>query len=110
MLDKCRNRDGQPSLDAGQLQSKDMKLAMRVGKSRHYKVSEIQGRYSVETGLAAGFSREQIASIFTEIHTKADQAFARALADMPAGFPETLFASVKQGFEQRIPRLQFTDD
>jgi serine/threonine-protein kinase HipA len=100
----------QPSLDAGQLQIKDMKLAMRAGKSRHYKVSEIQGRHFVETGLAAGFSREQVASIFTDIHTRAEQAFATALAGMPAGFPEALFASVKQGFEQRIPRLRAAAD
>ncbi len=96
----------QPSLDAGQLQIKDMKLAMRTGKSRHYKVSEIQGRHFVETGLAAGFSREQVASIFTDIPTRAEQAFATALADMPVGFPEALFASVKRGFEQRILRLR----
>lgn len=96
----------QPSLDAGQLQIKDMKLAMRAGKSRHYKVSEIQGRHFVETGLAAGFSREQVAHIFTDIHTRAEQAFATALADMPVSFPEALFASVKQGFEQRILRLR----
>ncbi len=95
----------QPSLDAGQLQIKDMKLAMRAGKSRHYKVSEIQGRHFVETGLAAGFSREQVARIFTDIHTRAEQAFATALADMPVSFPEALFASVKQGFERRILRL-----
>ena len=100
----------QPSLDAGQLQTKDMKLAMRAGKSRHYKVSEIQGRHFVETGLAAGFSREQVASIFTDIHTRAEQAFATVLADMPAGFPDALFASVKQGFEQRIPRLRAAAD
>ena len=96
----------QPSLDAGQLQTKDMKLAMRAGKSRHYKVSEIQGRHFVETGLAAGFSREQVARIFTDIHARAEQAFAAVLADMPAGFPEALFAFVKQGFEQRILRLR----
>ena len=96
----------QPSLDAGQLQTKDMKLAMRAGKSRHYKVSEIQGRHFVETGLAAGFSREQVAHIFTDIHTRAEQAFATALADMPVSFPEALLASVKQGFEQRILRLR----
>jgi serine/threonine-protein kinase HipA len=96
----------QPSLDAGQLQIKDMKLAMRAGKGRHYKVSEIQGRHFVETGLAAGFSRAQVASIFTDIHTRAEQAFGAALADMSAGFPEALFASVKRGFDQRIPRLR----
>ena len=95
----------QPSLDAGQLQDKDMKLAMRAGKSRHYKVSEIQGRHFVETGLAAGFSREQVAQVSEDIRAKAEQAFVTALADMPAGFPEALFASVKHGFEQRMPRL-----
>jgi serine/threonine-protein kinase HipA len=100
----------QPSLDVGQLHAKDMKLAMRAGKSRHYKVSEIQGRHFVETGLAAGFSREQVASIFTDIHTRAEQAFATALADMPAGFPEALFVSVKRGFDQRIPRLRAAAD
>ena len=95
----------QPSLDTGQIQNKDMKLAMRAGKSRHYRVSEIQGRHFVEAGLAAGFSREQVANIFTDIHTRAEQAFATALADMPAGFPKALFASVKRGFDQRLPRL-----
>ncbi|EEW25066.1 type II toxin-antitoxin system HipA family toxin [Rhodobacter ferrooxidans] len=100
----------QPSLDAGQLQIKDMKLAMRAGKSRHYKVSEIQGRHFVEMGLAAGFSREQVARIFTDIHTRAEQAFATALADMPAGFPGVLFDSVKRGFDQRIPRLRAAAD
>jgi serine/threonine-protein kinase HipA len=57
-----------------------------------------------ETGLAAGFSREQVANIFTDIHTRAEQAFVTALADMPPGFPMELFTSVKCGFEQRIPR------
>ena len=100
----------QPSLDAGQLQAKDMKLAMRAGKSRHYKVSEIQGRHFVETGLAAGFSREQVAQVFEYIRMRAEQAFVTALADMPAGFPEALFASVKRGFEQRMPRLRAAAD
>lgn len=95
----------QPSLDAGQLQIKDMKLAMRVGKGRHYKVSEIQGRHFVETGLAAGFSREQVAQVFEDIKARAEQAFEAAVADMPPGFPGGLRDSVRRGFEQRVSRL-----
>lgn len=95
----------QPSLDAGQLQLKDMKLAMRAGKSRHYKVSEIQGRHFVETGLAAGFSREQVARIFQEIEEGSEEAFAKAFAAMPKEFPTALFESVKRGFDQRVARL-----
>ena len=96
----------QPSLDAGQLQIKDMKLAMRAGKSRHYRVSDIQGRHFVETGLASGFSRGQIAAIFEDILGRAEAAFATALAEMPTTFPAGLFASVKRGFDQRAARLQ----
>jgi len=95
----------QPTLEAGQLQIKDMKLAMRAGKSRHYKVSDLQGRHFMETGLAAGFSRAQILRIFDEIRADADTAFARALADMPADFPAALGDCIRRGFDQRLPRL-----
>jgi serine/threonine-protein kinase HipA len=95
----------QPSLDAGQLQIKDMKLAMRAGTSRHYKVSEIQGRHFVETGLAAGFSREQVAQIFKDILERAEGAFSTTLAEMPDKFPADLFVSAKRGFDQRAARL-----
>lgn len=99
----------QPTLDAGQLQIKEMKLAMRIGKSRHYKVSDILGRHFVETGLAAGFSREQISQIFKDIEATSEEAFAKALAEMPAGFPIGLFASIKRGFDQRVARLAISD-
>jgi serine/threonine-protein kinase HipA len=82
-------------------QIKDMNLSMRPGKSRHYKVSEIQGWHCFETGLAAGFSREQVASILTDMHSRAEQAFATALDDMPAGFREARFASVGRVFGPR---------
>jgi serine/threonine-protein kinase HipA len=95
----------QPTLDAGQLQPKDMKLAMRAGSNRHYKVSEITGRHFVETGLAAGFSRAQIGGIFDDIRARGQGAFALALAEMPAEFPSALAASVQGGFDQRIARL-----
>lgn len=64
-------------------------------------VEIIQGGHCFETGLAAGFSREQVASIFTDMHSRAEQAFATALDDMPAGFREALFASVGRVFGPR---------
>lgn len=95
----------QPSLDAGALQIKDMKLAMRAGQGRHYRVADIHGRHFVETALAAGFSRDQIAGVFEDIWERAERAFDRAQAEMPPGFPEGLVAAVRQGFEKRAARL-----
>lgn len=99
----------QPMLDAKELQIKDMRLAMRVGNSRHYRVSEIFGRHFVETGQAAGFSRDQVARIFDDIRTRLATAFDAAMAEMPTGFPSALFHSVRRGFEQRLPRLAPTE-
>ncbi len=95
----------QPLLDAGQIEMKHMKLAMRAGRNRHCRVSEILGRHFAQTGLAAALSREQIAQVFREIRSDAESAFETALAEMPSGFPMALFDAVKHGYEQRIGRL-----
>lgn len=100
----------QPSLDAGALQIKDMKLAMRAGQGRYYRVADIHGRHFVETALAAGFSRDQIAGVFEDIRGRAERAFDGALAEMPPRFPEGLVASVRRGFEQRVARLVAGND
>ena len=100
----------QPSLDVGTLQIKDMKLAMRAGKGRHYRGADIHGRHFVETALAAGFSREQVSGVFEDIRRRAEQAFDGALAEMPPGSPEGLAAAVRQGFEHRVARLVVGSD
>jgi serine/threonine-protein kinase HipA len=99
----------QPSVDAGQMHIRDMKLAMRAGKSRHYKVSDIHGRHFIETALFAGFSRQQVAEVFDDIRGRADAAFAKARAEMPPDFPMALSDSVQRGFDQRMPRLSTND-
>lgn len=95
----------QPSLDEGQLQAKDMKLAMRVGKGRHYRVEEIVGRHFLETGQAAGFSVEQVFQIIEDIKARSSEAFDTAIAEMPAGFPHALADTIRLAFSRRITRL-----
>jgi serine/threonine-protein kinase HipA len=100
----------QPSLDAGALQIKDMKLAMHAGKARHYRIADINGRHFIETVLAAGFSREQVAGVFDDLRVRAERAFDGALAEMPPAFPERLAASVRRGVEQRVSQLVAGND
>lgn len=96
----------QPSLDAGQLQPKDMTLAMRAGKNRHYRASEIQGRHFIESGQSAGFSKDQVVRICEDILDQARIAFDQADAEMPADFPKDLSNSIRQGFIARSNRTQ----
>lgn len=54
----------QPSLDQSQIVRKQMKLAMFVGKSRHYRLDDIHGRHFIQTAekadLPASIAREAL--------------------------------------------------
>jgi len=95
----------QPSVDSGLLQRKSFKMAMRFGKSGHYRVADITRRHIEETGLQSGMSRQVISSIIEDITALADRAFASATSAVPKAFPSGLIESVRQGFDKRLRSL-----
>jgi serine/threonine-protein kinase HipA len=99
----------QPSLDVGQLLRKDMRLAMRVGTGRHYRIQEITGRHFVETAAQANISKSRVLKLFDDIRNEATLAFDQTLARMPADFPHTLHASLKAAMEERLLRTNNND-
>ncbi len=96
----------QPTLDANQLNKKDFKLAMRFGKSNHYKVGDIIGRHIMETGVQSGLSRKAIADLFEDIHASAKTAMDKTFAALPAGFPDVLVTSIRSAVQDRLRHLK----
>lgn len=96
----------QPTFDAGELQRKDFKLAMRLGKSHHYRVADIVWRHLVETGLQAGLSRTAMDEVFAEITEAAEPASAATLDDLPSGFPDAIGESVRAAILHRLKMLR----
>jgi len=91
----------QPSLDAGQIQQKKFKLAMSVGKNRHYPVDDIIPRHFLQTAELAGVGMPLMRALFEEI---ADTAVGRTdtvMESLPPGFPEQLIASVSAAVRKR---------
>ncbi|WP_086467061.1 type II toxin-antitoxin system HipA family toxin [Oceanibaculum nanhaiense] len=91
----------QPSLDAGQIQQKKFKLAMSVGKNRHYQVDDIIPRHFLQTAELAGVGMPLMRALFEEI---ADTAVGRTdtvMESLPPGFPEQLIASVSAAVRKR---------
>lgn len=84
----------QPSLDAGQIQRKKFKLAMSMGKSRHYVIHDVLPRHFVQTADLAGVGRPTVRAIFEDLAANAERKLTEAVADLPSGFPEPLVASV----------------
>ncbi|MBL1438223.1 MAG: type II toxin-antitoxin system HipA family toxin [Rhodobacteraceae bacterium] len=95
----------QPTLDAHQLNRKDMKLAMRVGDKNHYRVDKITGRHFVQTGLKAGLSKQVIHEVITDITDNAEVAINDALQSLPDGFPVDMATSITNGIIARMPLL-----
>lgn len=96
----------QPTLDANQLNREDFKLAMRFGKSNHYKVGDIIGRHIMETGVESGLSRKAIADLFDDIQASAEAAMDKTFAALPAGFPDVLVTSIRSAVLDRLRHLK----
>ncbi|PZA10762.1 type II toxin-antitoxin system HipA family toxin [Rhodopseudomonas palustris] len=96
----------QPSLDDGQIQQKAFKLAMSVGKNRHYLVNEIVPRHFMQTAALAGVGAELMRSLFEDLAGRAVATTDAALAALPTGFPEQVAASVRAAVLARA-RLLF---
>ncbi len=95
----------QPSLDANQIQRKQFTLAMSVGKSRHYAMSEILPRHFIQTAEIAGVGADMVRSIFKDLAENAEQAIAAAIDELPDGFPEAMTNSIRAAMSHRIDLL-----
>ena len=97
----------QPSLDNNQINRKQMKLAMSVGKSRHYRFTNIHPRHFIQTGAEAGLPKTLVPDAIEQIADTADDAFERLEASLPKGFPEFIHASVMRAAAARISSFNY---
>ncbi len=96
----------QPSLDARQIEVKQMKLAMSVGTRRHYRISEILARHFIQTGEAAGLPKAIARNAIETIADTAADAIARVESQLPTDFPEAIHSSVKKAITTRVSSLR----
>lgn len=95
----------QPSVDHRQVGQRDFRLAMRMGRTHHYRLQDIQPRHMMETGVEAGLSREAVAVLLAEIARTAPAALEKTLAALPPDFPDYLSASITAAVELRSRQL-----
>ncbi|WP_322994099.1 type II toxin-antitoxin system HipA family toxin [Castellaniella sp.] len=92
----------QPSLDEGQISRKKFRLAMSVGKNRHYAIHDIVPRHFMQTADLAGVGTPMMRVIFEDIAANAEQQAEAAIAALPSAFPEQLITSAMAAITQRI--------
>jgi serine/threonine-protein kinase HipA len=91
----------QPSLDAGQIPRKKFKLAMAVGKNRHYDVHEIMPRHFLQTADLAGVGLRAMRLIIEDLAEAAPRKAAAVIEALPQDFPAQLIDSVMTAISER---------
>ncbi len=91
----------QPSLDEGQIPRKKFKLAMSVGKNRHYAMQDIVPHHFVQTADLAGVGTPAMKAIFEDIAANAERQAQAAIAALPNGFPDQLVTSTMAAISYR---------
>lgn len=92
----------EPSFASGNIPRNKYRLAMSVGKNRHYQMIEIMPRHFVQTAEKAGVGQSITEAIFTDIRKIAESALEKTIADLPSGFPEEFVEPVAKAFQKRL--------
>jgi serine/threonine-protein kinase HipA len=95
----------QPSLDDRQIERKQMKLAMSVGNSRHYRMEEIRGCHFLQTAERAGLPKSLARDALEEVAAAAAGAIQKVETELPAGFPDEIHPAVKKALKSRLQNL-----
>lgn len=95
----------QPSLDTGQIPRKKFKLAMSVGKNRHYSIPDIMPRHFLQTADIAGVGTPVMRRIFDDIAENVEKQADEVIMSLPRGFPEQLVDAVKSAIGKRAALL-----
>ncbi|GAA4223921.1 HipA domain-containing protein [Sagittula marina] len=96
----------QGALDAGQIERKEMKMAMSVGNSRHYRFDQIHGRHFVQTAMRAGLSKKRATDIIEETAARVPEALEAAAAAVPKSFPSAIVDTVNNSIMDRLGGLK----
>lgn len=96
----------QPLVAAGQVQRKDLSLAMAVGNNRHYRIHEVQRRHFEQTAARAGVAHPTAARVFEDLAEGLPNAVAELSGRLPADFPARIWDAITRGIEERLERLE----
>lgn len=95
----------QTALNARQIERKQMKMAMSVGKSRHYRFDQIHGRHFVQTAVQSGLSKKRAAAIIEEVAELAPKALDASAHALPKDFSTAVVDVVQEATIARLGGL-----
>jgi serine/threonine-protein kinase HipA len=99
----------QPYFDALGSDRNQMKLAMHVGTTNHYRINTIRLHHFTETGKKAGLPKQLMQKAIEEIINTAEKAVATVEANLPKDFSEAIHVSVKAAMLERVKAMRLDE-
>lgn len=99
----------EPAFATGKIPINRYRLAMSVGKNRHYRFDEIMPRHFVQTARRAGIGEDAAKAIITDLATSAPAVIENTFSELPEGFPAELVEALDAGIRKRLTRLDKLD-
>jgi serine/threonine-protein kinase HipA len=99
----------QPSLNANQIQRNQFKLAMSIGKNRHYLIHQVLPRHFMQTAEQAGISLKNVAATIEELRDTAAKSVADVVDRLGNSVPQSVLGPIQNGIIERLERLELTD-
>lgn len=91
-----------PNVAMGNLERKDLKMAMGVGRERESALEKITISHFVETAKEGRVSLNRLSSMIEEIDNSAESAFERAVKAMPDDFPAEIYEPIGENIRNRV--------
>ena len=95
----------QPNRDAGQIQKNKMKMAMAVGKNRHYTIESITPRHFIQTAELCGVPAKITSDLIEEMWKRTPKALKKVLSELPKNFSKKIALSIGDGIKRRLQEL-----
>jgi serine/threonine-protein kinase HipA len=95
----------QPFLDDKTLSRSQAKLAMAVGKTRHYRLHTVVPRHFAESAAAGGVPDAIIREVFEELMDVGERAIDAVVGALPKDFPQKLTESITGAAKGRLKML-----
>lgn len=96
----------QPSYASGRIGPNQVKMAMAVGNSRHYRLETIAARHFVQSAEKAGLGRGIAIGVIDDLIEHGPPTLERTLAGLPAAFPQSVADPIAAGFRSRLAQLE----
>lgn len=97
-----------PAINARQIEHKQMKMAMSVGKNRHFRSDQIHVGHFVQKAMRASISKKRALSLVEYIAERAPAALEAAAEAMPANSSSGLNEGINAAVHGRLRQLIFT--